>query len=105
MARTTPRPGPTETQTLKPLLRSCPPCGATLWAASHTSRTLTPLTAVLGLTLQRRRCLNTACPQGRQPSRPAEEGPLALPKHAFGLDVLAFVGQQRYGHPRSVPAI
>ena len=46
--------------------------------------------------IQIRRCLNTACPQGRHPYRPEEEGRLALPKHEFGLDVIAFVGQQRY---------
>src|SRR5262252_265156 len=105
VARTTPRPVPTETQILQPLLRHCPTCGETMWAAYHNSRTITTLTAVLGLTLQIRRCLNTACPQCRQPYRPEEEGRLALPKHAFGLDVMAFVGQRRYGHHRSVPAI
>jgi hypothetical protein len=105
MARTTPRPVPTETQTLKPLLRHCPTCGETMWAAYHHYRTITTLTAVLGLTLQIRRCLNTACPQCRQPSRPEEEGHLALPKHALGLDVMAFVGQRRYGHHRSIPEI
>ena len=105
MARTTPRPVPTAMQTLKPLLRHCPTCGETLWAAYHNYRTITTLTAVLGLTLQIRRCLNTACPQCHQPYRPEEEGRLALPKHEFGLDVMAFVGQRRYGHRRSIPEI
>lgn len=105
MARLTPRPVPTEMQTLKPLLRSCPTCGETLWAAYHTSRTITTLEAVLGLTLQIRRCLNQACPHVHHPHRPAPEGRLALPKHEFGLDVIAFVGQQRYGSHRSVPEI
>jgi hypothetical protein len=103
MARTTPRPVPTETQTLKPLLRHCPTCGETMWAAYHNYRTITTLKAILGLTLQIRRCLNTACPQCRQPYRPEEEGRLALPKHEFGLDVIACVGQWRYGQHRSVP--
>jgi hypothetical protein len=105
VARITPRPVPTETQTVKPLLRHCPTCGETMWAAYHNYRTITTLTAVLGLTLQIRRCLNTACPQYRHPYRPEEEGRLALPKHEFGLDVIAFVGQWRYGHHRSVPEI
>jgi hypothetical protein len=105
MARTTPRPVPTETQTLKPLLRHCPTCGETMWAAYHNYRTITTLEAVLGLTLQIRRCLNTACPQCRHPYRPEEEGRLALPKHEFGLDVIACVGQWRYGQHRSVPEI
>jgi hypothetical protein len=90
---------------LKPLLRSCPTCGETLWAAYHNYRTITTLEAVLGLTLQIRRCLNQACPHVHYPHRPEHEGRLALPKHEFGLDVIAFVGQQRYGHHRSIPEI
>src|SRR5437016_10522977 len=105
MARITPRPVPTEMQTLKPLLRYCPTCGETLWAAYHNYRTITTLDAVLGLTLQIRRCLNQACPHLHQPRRPEQEGRLALPKHEFGLDVIAFIGQQRYGSHRSVPEI
>ena len=70
MARITPRPVPTEMQTLKPLLRYCPTCGETLWAAYHNYRTITTLDAVLGLTLQIRRCLNQACPHLHQPHRP-----------------------------------
>jgi hypothetical protein len=76
-----------------------------MWAASHNYRTITTLEAIMRLTLQIRRCLNPACPQVRKPYRPEAEGRLALPKHAFGLDVIAFVGQQRYGHHRSVPEI
>jgi hypothetical protein len=90
---------------LKPLLRYCPTCGETLWAAYHNYRTITTLEAVLGLTLQIRRCLNQACPHVHHPHRPEHEGRLALPKHEFGLDVIAFVGQQRYRHHRSVPEI
>jgi hypothetical protein len=105
MARITPRPAPTERQILKPLLRSCPTCGETLWAAYHNYRTITTLDAVLGLTLQIRRCRKPACLHVHHPHRPEHEGRLALPKHEFGLDVIAFVGQQRYGHHRSVPEI
>ncbi len=105
MARLTPPPIPTEIQTLKPLLRSCPTCGETLWAAYHNYRTITTLEAVLGLTLQIRRCLNQACPHVHHPHRPEQEGRLALPKHECGLDVIAFIGQQRYGYHRSVPEI
>jgi len=105
MARITPRPVPTEMQTLKPLLRYCPTCGETLWAAYHNYRTITTLDAVLGLTLQIRRCLNQACPHLHQPHRPEQEGRLALPKHAFGLDVIAWVGTLRYAQHRSLPEI
>src|SRR5262249_25050774 len=105
MARTTPRPPPTLTQTLQPIVRHCPCCGDPMWAAYHNYRTITTLEAILRLTLQIRRCLNPACPQVRKPYRPEAEGRLALPKHEFGLDVMAFVGQRRYGHHRSVPEI
>ena len=105
MARTTPRPIPTATQTLIPMQRHCPCCGDTMWAAYHNYRTITTLEAVVRFTLQIRRCLNANCPQVRQPYRPEAEGRFALPKHEFGLDIIAFVGTQRYGHHRSIPEI
>ena len=105
MARTTPRPTPTATRTLQPLGRYCPLCGETMWAAYHNYRTITILEDVLHLTLQIRRCLNRACPHFRRPYRPEAEGYLALPTHAFGLDVVAWVGTLRYAQHRSLPAI
>ena len=105
MARTTPRPPPTLTQTLQPIVRHCPCCGDPLWAAYHTYRTITPLAALMRLTLQMRRCLKPACPQVRKPSRPEAAGRLALPKHEFGLDVLTCIGTQRYAHHASVPTL
>jgi len=105
MARTTPRPAPTMQHTLKPLLRHCPTCGETMWAAYHNYRTITTLDAVWQLTLQIRRCRNTGCPHWHHPYRPEEEGRLALPKHEFGLDVLAWVGTLRYAQHRSLPEI
>src|SRR5438105_11826817 len=105
MARTTPRPPPTHTQTLQTIVRQCPCCGEPMWAAYHNYRTITTLEAIMRLTLQIRRCLNPACPQLRKPYRPEAEGRLALPKHEFGLDVLTFVGTQRYAHHHSVPTI
>jgi hypothetical protein len=105
MARSTPRPPPTATLTLQPLGRHCPLCGETMWAAYHNYRTITTLADVVHLTLQIRRCLNRACPQFRRPYRPEEEGRWALPKHEFGLDVIAWVGTLRYAQHRSVPDI
>ena len=105
MARTTPRPPPTATRILQPLGRHCLLCGETMWAAYHNYRTITTLDDVVQLTLQIRRCLNRACPQFRRPYRPEEEGRLALPKHEFGLDVMACVGTLRYAQHRSLPEI
>ena len=105
MARTTPRPTPTATRTLHPLGRHCPLCGEMMWAAYHNYRTITTLEDVVHLTLHIRRCLNRACPQFHRPYRPEEEGRLALPKHEFGLDVIAYVGTLRYAQHRSLPEI
>src|SRR5499433_1842984 len=105
MARTTSRPTPTVTRALQPLGRHCPLCGETMWAAYHNCRTITTLDDVVHLTLHIRRCLNRACPQLRRPYRPEAEGRLALPKHEFGLDVIACVGTLRYAQHRSLPEI
>lgn len=105
MARPTPRPQPTTALTLRPLARFCARCGESMWAAYHNYRTVTTLAAVLRLTLQIRRCTNPACPQFATPYRPEEEGRWALPKHAFGLDIIALVGTLRYAQHRSVPEI
>jgi hypothetical protein len=80
MARTTPRPRPTATQTLAPLLRHGPTCGHAMWAAYHNYRTITTLTDVRRLTLKIRHCIAPGCPQFRHPYRPEAEGRLALPK-------------------------
>jgi hypothetical protein len=72
-----------------------------MWAAYHNYRTVTTLAAVLRLTLQIRRCTNPVCPQFARPYRPEEEGRLALPKHEFGLDVIALVGTLRYFGPEA----
>jgi len=66
---------------------------------------MTTLDDVVHFTLQIRRCLNRACPQFRRPYRPEAEGRLALPKHEFGLDVIACVGTLRYAQHRSLPEI
>jgi hypothetical protein len=76
-----------------------------MWAAYHNYRTITTLEDVVHLTLQIRRCLNRACPQFCRPYRPEAEGRLALPKHEFGLDVMACVGTLRYAQHRSLPEI
>jgi hypothetical protein len=76
-----------------------------MWAAYHNYRTITTLEDVLHLTLHIRRCLTRACPQFRRPYRPEAEGRLALPKHEFGLDVIAWIGMLRYAQHRSLPEI
>jgi len=105
MARRTPRPPPTPPQTLSPLLRPCPLCGTTLWAASPHSRTSTTRTAVGRLTLQSRRGLPPGGPQFPPPDRPEEAGRWALSTPEVGREVLALVGALRSAPHRRLPAM
>jgi hypothetical protein len=105
MARTRHRPRPTQAQTLRPVASHCPECGHFLRAAYPNRRTITTLDAVKRLTLRRRRCPNPDCSRYHRPLHPEAESLLALPRHEFGLDVLALVGRLRHAEPRSVPEI
>jgi hypothetical protein len=105
MSRTCRLAHPVRQQTLVPALKDCPACGHVMWADYHNYRTLTTLDGVTRFTLQIRRCRHPACPRHHRPYRPEAEGRLALPHHAFGLDVMALVGALRYAEHRSVPEI
>lgn len=105
MARTTPRPRPTQEQTLETIYTDCASCGHVMWVAYENWRTITMLDAVVRVTLPIRRCVNPGCERYHVAYRPEAEGRWALPKHEFGLDVIAWIGALRYGEHRSVPEI
>jgi Transposase, Mutator family len=105
MARTTPRPRPTQEQTLETLYPDCVSCGRLMWVAYENGRTVTTLDAVVRLALPVRRCETPGCDRYHVAYRPEAEGRWALPKHEFGLDVIAWIGALRYGEHRSVPEI
>jgi hypothetical protein len=105
MARTTPRPTPTQEQRLETLHPECPSCTRLMWFAYENRRTVTTLEAVVKLRLPIRRCENAACKRYHVAYRPEAEGRWALPKHEFGLDVMAWIGVLRYAEHRSVPEI
>jgi len=63
------------------------------------------LAGLVQYTLTIRACPNPDCDRFRRPYHPESEGLVALPHGEFGLDVLAFVGTQRYREHRSVPEI
>lgn len=96
MARKTPRPKPTKEHYLPTLYRECPRCGRRMWFAYENRRTVTTLEAVVRLKLPIRRCVNRQCERYHVAYRPEEEGHWALPKHEFGLDVIAWIGALRY---------
>src|SRR3954470_8412704 len=105
MARRSARPQPDQTLELPTLTRACPECGASLWAAYKTQRTVTTLDGHVRLRLQVRRCRTASCPRRAVPLRPEPEGRYALPEHEFGLDVIALIGTLRHAQHRSVPEI
>ena len=105
MARRTRRPQATAEKTLDVVTTSCPGCGRRTTIDYYNHRTLTTLSGVVHFRLQIRRCHHYDCPLYRRAFRPEAEGRLALPKHEFGLDVLALVGALRYTEHKSVPEI
>lgn len=105
MARRTARPQPDQTIELPSLTRTCPACGASLWAAYKTQRSVTTLDGTIRLRLQVRRCRQSNCPRYAVPLRPEQEGHFALPEHEFGLDIIALIGTLRHAQHRSLPEI
>jgi hypothetical protein len=105
MPRRTARPQPTRDVELPALTRTCPECGAALWAAYKTRRVVTTLDGLVRLGLQVRRCRDRDCRRSGVPLRPEQEGRLVLPQHEFGLDVVALVGTLRHAEHRSLPEI
>jgi hypothetical protein len=96
---------PTVTHDLAPRRANCPQCGKHLRADYANRRTVATLAGVVRLNLAIRRCRNPDCPAHKRPYRPEAEGRFALPRHEFGLDVVALVGRLRYAGHRSVPEI
>jgi len=96
---------PTVTHDLTPERTACPHCGRPMWADYTARRTIHTLAGVTRLNLTVRRCRNPDCAGYKKPYRPEGEGAVALPRHEFGLDVIALIGRLRYAEHRSVPEI
>ena len=90
---------------LRPERTACPDCERPMRADYTNRRTVATLAGLTGLTLTIRRCPHRGCPAYKRPYRPEAEGRYALPRHEFGLDVLARVGRLRHAEYRSVPEI
>jgi hypothetical protein len=85
--------------------RLCPACGGGMRIRYENRRTLATLAGTVRLRLKIRRCEAEGCARYHQPYRPEAERALALPRHEFGLDVVALVGALRHRDHRSVPEI
>jgi hypothetical protein len=83
----------------------CWACQRPTWVAYHGERRITHLHGMCRYTLVIRRCQNPGCPRYQVSMRPEAEGALALPQGEFGLDVIAWVGQLRFGEQRTVEEI
>jgi hypothetical protein len=105
MARQCPRPPATTHRHLEPLYERCWLCGRGLWKVDTHARTVATFAGLVHYTLTIRACPNPACERFRRPYHPEAEGVVALPHGEFGLEVIAFVGAQRYQEHRRVPEI
>ena len=105
MAKTAKTAEPAITRDLAPERTACPHCGHPARADYANRRTVHTLAGVTRLNLTIRRCHSAVCPAYKKPYRPEAEGSLALPRHEFGLDVIALIGRLRYREHRSVPEI
>jgi hypothetical protein len=76
-----------------------------MWSDYTNRRTLATLDGLTRLNLTVRRCHNAGCAAHLRPYRPEAEGRFALPRHEFGLDVVALIGALRYAEHKSVPEI
>jgi hypothetical protein len=90
---------------LTPQRINCPACGGRMRLDYTNHRTLVTLDGLTRLNLAIRRCHRDACPAHLRPYRPEAEGRFALPRHEFGLDVIALIGALRYAEHRTVPEI
>ena len=86
----------TEERRLRPEVMPCPDCGQRLRLQYTTWRKVATLEGRLCLKVSIGRCENQACARYHHPTHPLEEGHLVLPHYEYGLDVLAFIGRQRY---------
>ncbi len=105
MARKTKAPQANQKLVLECIQPKCLHCGHAMWSDYDNDRTIRTLSGVVQLTLKVRRCPNRECESYHQVYRPEAEGKWVLPKHEFGLDVIAYSGSLRYQEHRSVPQI
>jgi hypothetical protein len=91
-----------------PEVKQCPHCGGEL-ERSHPvwRKTIVTLHEIAQVTNWGYRCVkrHTTCPQPKVVYRSAAADGLALKGYTFGLDVVAFVGQQRFGEHRALGEI
>ncbi|AWM39437.1 hypothetical protein GobsT_22370 [Gemmata obscuriglobus] len=94
---------PTITYDQAPERATCAKCGHPVTADYANRRTVHTLAGVTRLNRTIRRRHHVGCGLHKRPYRPEAEGAFALPRHEFGLDVVALIGRLRCAEHRSVP--
>ena len=87
----------TEERRLRPEVMECRACGQRLRLEYCSWRKVATLSGMVRLKVSIGRCTNPACTRYHVPVHPLEESHLALPHYEYGLDVVAFIGRERYG--------
>jgi hypothetical protein len=90
---------------LHPEEMRCPECGQEMRIGYTSWRKVATLAGMLLLKVSIGRCENRTCGRYHRPFHPLEEGRLVLPHYEYGLDVVAFIGAQRYRESASAPQI
>ena len=96
MARREARPRAERERVPRPLRRCCPDRGRRTPIRYENRRAVAALDGPVRPRLKVRRCEDAGCVRHHRPFRPEAEGAIALPRHEFGLDVIAPVGALRY---------
>ncbi|AWM36582.1 hypothetical protein GobsT_56050 [Gemmata obscuriglobus] len=86
---------PTITHDQAPDRTAWPECGHPVTADYANRRTVHTLAGITRLNRTIRRCHHVECGFHKRPYRPEAEGPFSLPRHEFGLDVVALIGRFR----------
>lgn len=90
---------------LYPQIRTCPACQRLLKERYHKRRFIVRLTEQLNVVSHFLECPTPNCSLREAVHRPEQETLLALRGYTFGLDVVALVGELRYGRKRAIPEI
>ena len=95
----------TQERRLRPEVMECRVCGQRLRLEYSSWRKVATLEGMVRLKVSIGRCTNPACTRYHVPTHPLEEGHVALPHYEYGLDVLAWIGRQRYGEQATAKQI
>jgi hypothetical protein len=85
---------------------TCETCVRPLWVTQHRERPLQTMDQHLVVVMRDKTCRTVGCPGVDSIVRPPQEGLIPTVRGCgYGLDVIAYVGQQRIAGGRSLPEV